>query len=548
MKKITSIISIILIVAMLSCVLVLVSACTGSPDDGFVEVAGKTNIRVATYHGGLGKLWLEKAARAFEEKYKDVSFEEGKTGVAVSVEFCEGGNIMEERTLNLDVYLTEVVDYYRYVNLGKVANITDVVKKDLGDFGEEGKTIENKLDPSLQNFLTAKDGNYYAIPFYEGFMGIVYDRDLFAEKGYFRDSNGSWTGDENRLSVGADGVKGTYDDGLPETYSQFKQLVEKMDADNTTPFVFGDDSLPYFQKLLAGFWADYEGKENMLKNWNLTGSFNVVTGFNGATPIIGSYTIDQSNLATSIKELQKQPGKYYALKFLEDNICAKADYYGTMPYESAQTALIASKLGGNYKAYGMLVDGVYWENEATLASSFSTLAIDDIGYGGSKDDYKYSRRFAFMPFPQEDNQAAADKAAGRTHKHTLFSANDSFVFISSNSAGAKLEVAKLFMQFLHTDEQMSSFTATTSISRALNYELTDADKENMTYFGKNVMEIKNASDIVYPYSGHSYYVANSATFALEQWGWKSGRYDNPILAMTDGVSALNYFNGLYSAH
>lgn len=547
MKKITSIISIILIVAMLSCVLVLVSACSGSADDGFVEVEGKTNIRVATYNGGLGKEWLEKVARAFENKYSNTSFEEGKTGVAVSVEFCAGGNMMEDTTLNLDVYLTEVVDYYRYVNLGKVANITDVVKGDLKDFGEEGKTIESKLDSSFQSFLTGKDGNYYAVPFYEGYMGFIYDRDLFAEKGYFLDSNGNFMGDENRLSVGADGVKGTYDDGLPETYSQFVELIKKMDADNTTPFIFGEDSLPYFQKLLAGLWADYEGKENMLKNWDFTGSFNIVTGFNGSTPIVGTHTFNESNLATSVKELQKQPGKYYALKFLEDTICAKAEYYGSMPYESAQTALIASKLGGNYGTYGMLVDGVWWENEATLASSFSTLAIDDIGYGGSKDDYKYSRRFAFMPFPQEDNQAAADKAASKTHKRTLFSANDSFAFISSNSAGAKLEVAKLFMQFLHTDEQMSSFTATTSIPRALNYTLTDADKEKMTYFGKNVMEIKNASDIVYPYSGHNYYITNSATFALEKWGWKSGKYDNPILAMLDGVSAMSYFNGLYSA-
>lgn len=543
MKKFTSIISIILIVAMLSCVLVLVSACTGF-GDGFVEVEGKTNIRVATYNGGLGKLWLEKAAKAFEEKYKDVSFEDDKTGVAVHVDFCQGGNMMEDQTLNKDVYFTEVVDYYRYVNLGKVADITDVVRGDLGDFGEEGKNIESKLDSSFKSFLTGKDGQYYAIPFYEGYMGFIYDRDLFAEKGYFIGKNGNWTGDENRLSVGADGVVGTYDDGLPETYSQFIKLVEKMSADNITPFIFGEDALAYFQKLLAGLWADYEGKDNMLKNWDFSGSFNIVTGFSGSTPIISSYTIDTNNIATSIKQLQKQPGKYYALKFLEDTVLAKADYYGAMPYESAQSALIASTIGGGYLTYGMLVDGVWWENEASLNNSFSTISVDDINYAGSKDDYKSSRRFAFMPFPQEDNQAAADKKAGTTHKHTLFSANDAFAFISAESTGAKLQVAKLFMQYVHTDEQMSSFTATTSIPRALNYTLTESDKANMTYFGKNVMELKNASDIVYPYSGHSYYIENSATFSLTKWGWVSGKYDNPFLGLKDGVSALSYFNGL----
>ncbi len=546
MKRIKSIVSIMLIVAMLSSVVVVAAACTGN-GGGFVEVEGKTNIRVATYNGGLGKAWLEKAARAFEEKYKDVSFEEGKTGVAVSVEYCQGGDMMENQTLNLDVYFTEVVDYYKYVNMNKVADITDVVTGDLANFGESGRTIEDKLDAAYQSFLTAKDGKYYGIPFYEGYMGFVYDRDLFAEKGYFRDKNGNWTGDETRLSVGADGVADTYDDGLPETYSQFIELVEKMYSDGTTPFIFGDDSVDYFIKLLASLWADYEGKDNMLKNWDFTGTFDVVTGFNGTTPIVGTYTFDQSNIASSVKELQKQPGKYYALKFLEDVFCVNAQYYKAVPYLSAQASLISGKLDG-YKPYGMLVDGVWWENEADLNSSFSSFVSDDIGYFGSKEDYKNSRRLAFMPLPQEDNKAAAEKAAGITRKQTLFSANDAFCFISSNSAGAKLEVAKLFLQFVHTDSQMSSFTATTSIPRALNYTLTESDKANMTYFGKNVMEIKNASDIVYPYSGHSYYVSNSANFSLQKWAWVNGANDNPFMAMKNGtVSALTYFNGLYTS-
>ena len=55
--------------------------CGGNGDNGgFKEVEGKTNIRVATYNGGVGKQWLEDAARAFETKFAGESFEEGKTG------------------------------------------------------------------------------------------------------------------------------------------------------------------------------------------------------------------------------------------------------------------------------------------------------------------------------------------------------------------------------------------------------------------------------------------------------------------------------------
>lgn len=542
MRKIKTIVCLLLVVTMLSGVLAVAAACTGG-GDGFQEVPGKTNIRVATYNGGFGKVWLEKAAKAFEEKYKDVSFEEGKTGVAVSVEWCQGGDMMINQTLGLDVYFTEQVDYFQYVNKGKVADITDVVKADLVDFGESGVTIESKLDDSFKSFLSARENKYYAIPFYEGYMGFVYDRDLFADKGYFIDKNGNWTGDENRLSVGADGVAGTFDDGLPETYSQFLELVQKMYSDGTIPFLIGDAN--YLNQLLATLWADYEGKENMLKNWDFTGTFDVVTGFSNGTPTIGQYTFDQSkDIAGQVKELQKQPGKYYALKFMEDVLCQNASYYKSMSYLNAQSALISGKLSDKYQSYGMLVDGVWWENEADLNGSFSSLMNDDLTYMGDKAEYKNSRRFGFMPLPQEDNKAAK----GETRKQTLYSVNDSFCFISSNSTGAKLDVAKLFLQFVHTDAQMSAFTATTSVPRALNYTLSESDKSSMTYYGQNVMEIKAASDIVYPYSAHSYYVSNSATFALNKWGWTYGNNDNPFLVMKDGkVSALTYFNGLYTS-
>ncbi len=548
MKKIKTIVCLLLVVTMLSGVLVVAAAC----GEGFKEDPTKTNIRVTTYNGGLGKAWLEKAAKAFEEKYANKSFEEGKTGVKVHVDYCQGGNMMIDQTLSKDVYFTEVVDYFQYVNKGKVADITDVVTGDLAEFGESGVTIESKLDNSYKTFLTAgsgsANGKYYALPFYEGYMGFIYDRDLFVEKELFFSQSGSFTGDLNRLSVGADGVKGTYDDGLPVTYSDFQKLVTEMKNKDVVPFIFGEDALPYFQKLLAGFWADYEGKENMLKNWDFTGSFNIVTGWNGDTPTIGTYTFDQSNIASSVKELQKQPGKYYALKFLKDTMLSDTNNYDSKLYKSAQSALIASKFGNKFTQYGMLIDGVWWENEANLAGSFANLWSSDLDRddASTKDNYKQYRNFAFMPFPVEDAKYEAEKAAGIQHKQTLYSANDAFCFISSETKGAKLEVSKLFLQYVHTDEQMSSFTATTSIPRALNYTLLESDKESMSYFGKNVMEIKAASDIVYPYSGHSYYVSNSATFVLSEWGWKFGNNDNPYTGL-QSTSAKDYFNGLYTS-
>lgn len=545
MKKILSI-----LVSMVLCMGIAASAgCGGTPPVG--EVAGKTNITVATYNGGVGKDWLEDAARAFEEQFAERSFEDGKTGVAVRVEFCEGADMMEEQNLNKDVYFTELFDYYTYVNKNKVADISDVVTTSLEEVGEPGKTIEGKLDQSFVDFLTAKDGNYYAIPFYEGFMGFIYDVDVFAQRGYFFDEDGNFTGDETKRSLGIDGEK-SWDDGLPETYSDFQRLVDKIRGDNNiTPIIYGSDAVGYFYKALTNWWSNYEGKENMLKNWDFTGTFDIVTGFSGDEPIIGQYTFG-TDIASDVRELQKQPGKYYALKFLKEIVCGNANNYESLQYQEAQEAFIASRVPGEH-GYAMILDGSWWENEADLYGAFDAVSYIDYNYDPSGADYKHTRRFAFMPIPLVD-EVAESLPAGQTHKQTLYSGNDAFCFISSNTTGAKLDVAKLFLKFLHTDEQMSAFTARTSLTRALNYEMGDADLNNMTYFGKSVMEMKQSSDIVYPYSANDYYLRNSSNFVLERWGWTSkvggGTEDNPFVTFVQNanVTAADYFRGLYEAH
>ena len=202
--------------------------------------ATKANISVATYNGGVGYQWLEEAARRFEEKYKDAThFEEGKTGVKISVDkdkqFYTGGNLSTS-ALTKDMYFTEGVDYYTFVNADKVADITDVVRGSLSTYGETG-TIEAKLDDSFKSFLTAKDNKYYMLPFYDAFYGFVYDVDLFEEEGFYYDKDGDFLAlrDESQRETfeankanGPDGEHGTYDDGLPATYDQFLGLLDHL--------------------------------------------------------------------------------------------------------------------------------------------------------------------------------------------------------------------------------------------------------------------------------------------------------------------------------
>ena len=64
----------------LSISLLVVTAGCGARSTVEID-SSKTTLTVGNWNGGVGTEWLESAIKKFEEKYKDVSFEEGKKGV-----------------------------------------------------------------------------------------------------------------------------------------------------------------------------------------------------------------------------------------------------------------------------------------------------------------------------------------------------------------------------------------------------------------------------------------------------------------------------------
>ena len=63
------------------------AGCSGTQTE---EKADKTKaqLTISTYEGGVGKKWLENAARDFEELNKDrTDFQEGRTGIRICNKF-----------------------------------------------------------------------------------------------------------------------------------------------------------------------------------------------------------------------------------------------------------------------------------------------------------------------------------------------------------------------------------------------------------------------------------------------------------------------------
>ena len=531
---------------MVSCLGTTACGNNGSSESSSVDAEGKTLIKVASYNGGLGLNWLREAAGRFSAEYADKSFETGKMGVAVDVVESLAGDMLANKSLNEDVYLTESVDYYLMQSQGKFADISDVVKADLASYGESGKTIESKMDTAMSSFLKAKDGKYYGIPFYDGFYGFIYDVDMFEGKGWFFDEAGNFT--QKNKSKGLDGKAGTYDDGMPKTYAQFSQLVTEIrnDTDGITPFVYGgSDNEGYFIEALANYWSNYEGKENMQRNWSFEGETDLITGWNGDTPIIEKKSISAENRF----ELQNQPGKYYALKFMREVVTANGqNFTDASNFKAAQAKLIQSYLDGDVQpgAVAMIVDGAWFENEAELSGTFKTVSKIDFRKDIQGKEYKKTRRFAFMPVPMVN--------ANCSTKQTLISSNESFCFINAATTGGKLDVAKEFLKFLHTEAELASFTKITSITRPYSYTVDAASKEGMSYFGQSLLQMKETADIVYPYSDNLTYIENSTQLRLEAWAFTSkfgaALVDNPFsqFRLNEGLTAKTYFEGLRKAY
>lgn len=519
----------------------------------------KTQLVVATFDGGLGADWIVEAGKRFAEKFADTSFEEGKKGVQVSVVKSTNyagevilGTLQKEEA---DVWFTETVNYLDHINAGNFADITDIVTEELTEYGED-KSIEDKIDSDFRSFLnqgTEDAPKYYAIPFYDGFYGLVYDKDMFAEYNLYFKSSGSEVGDasdslefvssdSDKKSAGVDGKYDTYDDGLPATYAQFLNLIDEMKENDITPFVYGgSDAMSYPLRTMASFWAQAEGADGYRLNLNFNGTANnlvamdangnMITNADG-TPQLESLAINTENGY----ELQRQESKYDVLRLFY-SILQDEDNYSdsSLVHTAAQSDFLKGK-DSKYQTYGMLIDGAWWENEAR--ESFEALK-SRLGGEYARD----KRNLAFMPLPV----ASAEDVGSDS---VLLNANTSLAFIRSNTD--IMDCAKAFLQFTTTDEELSAFTASVSMTRAFNYEFSSEYEEKATSFGKNLYELRKNSTVIHPYSSEPIFQNNQAFFSTERWSFNTlldnSPYSNPWslwINYADKYPAEAYFGGMY---
>ncbi len=484
-------------------------ACRPGTSGGEALDTNKTQLYVGTYDGGYGDAWLYAAKERFEEKYADVSFEKGKTGVQVYItkDINYRANSMLETFADSreEIMFSESLDYEEYQTRGLLLDITEAVTKPLNyDFIRDGQTMEDEESATIESKFNSEkiapyygeEGTYYAIPFWTANYAIMYDVDLFYDECFFfaadgyGDSEGFIRGPEDPLSPGPDGDPATtYDNGTPATFEEFFKMCNKMVRQNIVPFIWSGAIHEYLLCFMEALMMDYLGAAEGQVFYDFGGHLDhQVSGFDAnGDPILYSEDLTP---ATTYKYLTKSAGRYYALEFLHD-IIANKNYYDenrcfSTAYDhlAAQRYFILSKFESSMRTTAMLIDGSWWQNECD-----STFTEMESRYGQAAS--KENRRFAIMAMPKVD-----ETEIGKPTVHSVEGA----CYINANIAEWKIPLALEFLQFVHTRESLVEFSQITNTVRPYTYEMSEEELSEMTYYGRSVYELRKNADTVVSYS------------------------------------------------
>lgn len=469
-----------------------------SEKESIVIDTSKTQLYIGNYDGDLGHAWLDEVAARFMEANPDVQ-------VIVNNEkdlFSDSNLQTNMPGYNNDLYFLNGITYSAFVGKGLLSDITNEVTTNLPG---ETESIESKMNSTHQKYYKTSEGKYYAVPFFDAVFGAMYDVDLFDEEGFYFNTDGKLFCDSRNnktKSAGPNGKVGDFDDGLPATFSQWKTLVDMMDESSITPYVWTGKYDYYRHRFLTSIWADYEGKDNFDINLSLK----------------GTYTFEGDSQPTTITKqngylLQNQKGKEYALeyaKYIIENGYYNTDSFDTVnTHTMAQNTFLLSVRNPKVNRIGMILEGAWWENNAkTYMGTMATKFGEEYGFG--------ERNFGFMPTPKADD--------GSSNPGTTLVSSTGNSVVCVNAASQQQKLAKEFLVFAHSDESLRTFTRVTGAVRPYSYDLTENDRNQMSYYAKTMWDVYRSKDTQISYITifqDNVFVSEPSFLGGTNWFWGS---------------------------
>lgn len=447
-------------------------------------------LNIHVYNGGLGRDWLDAVAADFMDTFKDVSFEEGKTGVYIEVtadKQLESATLMATGADRNDIFYTADHDLYDYINLNVPMDITDIVTEPVYDadgnltlnatgdgWATQTTSLYDRMLPYFQDAYNvaekypdaAHDGRlFYGVPFEDSISGFVLDYDLYAEL-------------VTRYRLEMTGYKYSGDEvAMPGTWDEFFALLDQIRTSNNqeySSFIYAMDY--YTSPIQTAILADVEGDAFMEMLNRYEGSYD----FGAGEVTLGS---------TNMYEILKADGYRKAVEVgvkLFSSTQSGVNHYDQqimqgVSFGGAQQSFVMSKASTSGKQRILsILEGDWWENEARASfNSMGNLNPAD-GYG--------QRNFRMMPIP---HFTAEEVSAGKPYKFGGFSSGYPAVVNRLTVEGdpVKEKLVRLWLQFQHSRESLKTFTTHSGSSLAYDYDLTEAELEALTPFARSIVEV-----------------------------------------------------------
>jgi ABC-type glycerol-3-phosphate transport system substrate-binding protein len=431
-----------------------------------IEKVDGTAVRVYVYNGGYGHAWAKELADSFnltqtEYKIQIIPLKDSEDRVRADITSGISGAC--------DMYIIDA-SLDALMAGGFLEDISDIWNTDVDG---NGVTVEEKMRDSetFKKFYT-NNGKQYGLPLGEGMSGLIYDHEVFLENNWLYGPSGQFITNGNKtLSVGRDGVAGTYDDGQPITEPQFEAMVNRISATGAAPIMYsGQAKYHYPTRLYDAIYAAYDGVDNYMTSWTFDGEYTFGNDTQ-PTPITLQNGYKTFEMTGRLKALEFNQ-KYFNNSKYGHRSCFEL---GASAMD-VQSSFILSYLKEPSERGMMMIEGEWWENEARTV--FGSLAKDDPAYAYGKRDYR------FMLLPTYEGSAEQDG-----HMIPILAIQS--IFIRSAADEDKKAIAKEFMKYIQTIDAMRTYTVHTGCGRPYQYDIPEAMQSKMTRFGKTVWSIYN---------------------------------------------------------
>ena len=474
------------------------------------EYANTTTISVHYFNGGLGSDWINEVIADFEETFANVSFEEGKTGVHVALtpdkEFNELATSMATGAESADLIYTAESDIVSLLNTqGIIYDATEIVTEKVYDENGELKlnaagdgfeiqtsSMYDRMLPYAQTAYnldgTKLDNNVVdgisvnVIPYEDTLAGIIIDYDLYEELC-------------NKYGI-ADRMTGYKFEGdavaMPGTWDEFFDLMNRI-RDGESHSAGGYSGFMYCVDYYTGAFenaviADVDGTDEGVTDKTQYSGIRMYDTYDGVYDFDGDGT-KETTITTDNAYMLTQTRGYEAMTEVAARLFSSSSFgnhydngvTNNPTYSTAQMNYIMSKTSQTAPRILAILEGDWWENEARQNFDSMGAINEEDGYG--------KRTFRMMPMPHMTDD---EVEAGKTYKVGGFSNIYPLILNAKTLTGnaAKEKVAKLFVQFQHSQSQLRTFTKWSGSVRPYMYTVTDDIKNQMTPFAQSVLEIQ----------------------------------------------------------